>query len=100
MEDESKQIDELKELVRRNIALTQDTNKMVHAMRRSARWGSIIHWGWWIIITLISAYLYFSVVQPYVDRVSRAYEQTQAGIHQAQDWQTNMSNFFKNLFGG
>jgi hypothetical protein len=100
MESESKQVAELKELVRRNIALTQETHQMVHAMRRSARWASILHWGWWLIVLATSGYFYFSYVQPYVERVQSAYEQTQAGIHQAQDWQTNMANFFKNIFGG
>ncbi len=40
-EDNETQIEELKQLVRRSIALSEDTNKVVHSMRRSARPGQL-----------------------------------------------------------
>jgi hypothetical protein len=100
MEDESKQISELKELVRRNIALTQETNDMVHGMRRAAWWGTILRWGWWLLIFGVSGVAYYYYVQPYVDRVQQAYTHVEAGAQQAADWQTKMNEFFKNIFGG
>ncbi len=99
MESESKQVSELKELVRRNIALTQETNEIVHGMRRSARWASILHWGWWLFVLLVSGYTYFTYVQPYVDRIEDAYVQVQTGAQQAADWQTRVNEFFQNIFG-
>jgi type II secretory pathway component PulM len=98
MEDNSKQIEELKELVRRSIALSQDTNKAVHAMRRSNRWGTILRWGWWLLIFVGSAIAYYYYVQPYVTKVEQAYTHVQATAQQAADWQTQMNDFFKNIF--
>ncbi len=83
---------ELKELVKRQAQLNADTNKVVHSMRRSQRmhsWLSII---WWLLVLCVSAYSYFTYVQPYVDQVMSAYGS-------AQDLQHQVQGFFGQYFG-
>jgi hypothetical protein len=98
MEDQSKQIAELKELVRRSTAISEETNRMVHSMKRAAWFGTIMQWLWWIIIFGVSGYAYYTYVQPYVAKIESAYHNAEAGAQKAQDWQTSTSNFFKDLF--
>ncbi len=93
-------MEEVKELVRQNIALAQENNHMLHAMRRSARWGTILRWGWWILIFVVSGVAYYTYVQPYVTKIENAYTSVQAGAQQAADWQSQIAEFFKHLFGG
>ena len=85
-------MEELKELVKRQAQLNADTNKVVHAMRRGQRWrllGSLL---WWSIIFAASAYTYWVYVQPYVEQVVGAYSS-------AQDLQHQVSGFFGQYFG-
>lgn len=83
---------ELKELVKRQAQLNADTNKVVHSMRRSQRlhsWFSIL---WWVIIFGVSAYTYWVYVQPYVSQIIEVYGS-------AQDMQQQVSGFFGQYFG-
>lgn len=85
-------LQELKELVKRQAQLNADTNKVVHSMRRSQRlhsWASII---WWLLILGLSAYSYYTYVQPYVTQLVHAYGS-------AQDLQHQVSGFFGQYFG-
>jgi polyferredoxin len=77
MEDQSKQIEELKELVRRNIAITEDTNRQLHGMRRSSRWSIILRVLWWVAITAITAFFYYTYVFPYVNNILGLYNKAQ-----------------------
>ena len=88
------QIEELKELVRRNISVAEDTNKLVHSMRRSARMGSILRWGWWIFLFAVSGFTYYYYVQPYVEQLQHLYASAQAGGEQAQSFGKMIADFF------
>jgi len=83
---------ELKELVKRQAQLNADTNKVVHSMQRSQRLHSWIRILWWVIIFGVSAYTYWVYVQPYVEQVVHAYGS-------AQDFQHQVSGFFGQYFG-
>jgi predicted PurR-regulated permease PerM len=79
------QIEELKELVRQNIALTQDTNRMVHKIRRSEITKSIV----WFVIILVSVVaptiaLYYYAA-PYVGQIQSMYDQIQSTAAEARD---------------
>ena len=77
MESDPQQIEELKELVRQNIALSQETNKMIHSMRTSA-WvsrGIRALWVLGIIAISVYSYLYF---QPYLNQILGFYGNLQA----------------------
>ena len=78
---------ELKELVRQNTKLSQETKQMVEGMRRSQRrhvWFRIL---WWVAITVVSAVAYYYYVQPYVDQILHAYGN-------AKDFQLQVQDFF------
>src|SRR5579859_5135657 len=78
------ELKELKELVRRNIALSEDTNRAVHRMRRSVVWGRLFQLVWWVAIFALSGYAYYYYLQPYVVKLEQLYEQVQKGGQQAQ----------------
>ena len=90
------QIDELKELVRRNIELSTETNKIVHGIRNSARWASVARFLWWglIVAASVASYVYF---QPYIQKMEQIYNSVQAGGQQAQTVGNTFADFFKNL---
>ncbi len=78
------EIEELKELVRQNTKVVEDTNRAVHGMRRSARWSMVFRVLWWVIILGITAatYAYFA---PYLQSVLDLYSSIGSG------------DFFKNF---
>jgi predicted PurR-regulated permease PerM len=91
------QIDELKELVRQNILLTQDTNKIVHKMRRGAAWGrvmTLVMWFVFFVLPIVVSYYYF---QPQITKIEQIYTQLQQDNKQAQSYQSQLSNFFGNI---
>lgn len=83
---------ELKELVKRQAQLNADTNKVVHSMRRSQRVHTFFTVVWWLLILGVSVYSYYTYVQPYVDQVVQAYGSAQSFQHQ-------VSGFFGQYFG-
>jgi hypothetical protein len=90
--DNDLDMEELKELVKRQAQLNADTNKVVHSMRRSQRLHTL--WGvvWWLIVFGVSAYAYYTYVLPYVEQIIGAYNSTQDYSHQIQ-------GFFGQYFG-
>lgn len=70
------QIEELKELVRENIAIAKDNNKMLHGLRRGA-WMSRLMRVLWIVLIVgasLYSYVYF---QPYIDQILGLYNNIQ-----------------------
>ena len=92
MDDE---MTELKDLVQKNIALTEDINRVVHKMWRAQKWGRFLQLLWWILIIAVSGATYYLYFQPYVGKLEQLYEQAQSGTHQVQSWNTQLTNFFK-----
>jgi hypothetical protein len=93
---EDPQIEELKELVRQNIKLTQDTNNIVHKMRAASRLKSLF---WFLILCLSigsSIYTYFYFVEPRINQIKKVYE---TNIGPLQETTNNISNFLKNFQG-
>ena len=68
---------ELKELVKRQAQLNADTNKVVHSLRRNQRVHTFFTVAWWILVVGVTAYTYFNYVQPYVDQIVGAYSSAQ-----------------------
>ncbi|MBP9710829.1 MAG: hypothetical protein KBD50_00995 [Candidatus Pacebacteria bacterium] len=85
------EIEELKQLVRRNIELTKETRDIVDKMHRSNRRSTILRWGWRIAVFTGAAYAYYQFVWPYVQRVQDAASSIQSGGSQFME-------FFK-IFG-
>ena len=67
------EIKELKELVRNQTALIEDTNRIVHKMRSAARWSLTIQLIWWFSIVGLSSALYFVYLAPYMEQIMGLY---------------------------
>lgn len=92
-------IDELRDLVQKDLAVSADTNRVVHGMRRSARWGRLFQFIWWIAVIVISGAAYYYYLDPYVKKFEQLYANVQTGQQQVQGWEQQAVNFFKNLTG-
>ena len=97
MDDDVSGVEELKDLVRKSVALSEDTNRVVRKMRKAQQWGSIFQLLWWTVIITVSGATYYLYLQPYVGRIEQIYEQAQSGTHQVQSWNSQLQNFFKNI---
>ena len=71
------EIEELKELVRQNTKIAEDTNKLVHSMRRSMRFTRLLRLLWWAAIIGISSAAYLIYFQPYVTQIMQLYGNAQ-----------------------
>ncbi|KKP86977.1 MAG: hypothetical protein UR90_C0016G0014 [Parcubacteria group bacterium GW2011_GWC1_35_8] len=71
---------EEKRLLERSVSLGEENNKMLHSMRRSARWASFFRAIYWILIigSAVGAY-YF--IQPYVDQMVNVYSGAQSNLN-------------------
>jgi len=100
-------MEELKKMVRQNLELSADNNRMLRAMRRAARWASFMRLVYFLVIAggLTFGYVYF--VQPYVEQVLHLYEQIQTGVNSVSGsvgvdsgaW-TSAFDSFKQFFSG
>lgn len=90
LEDLRAEVEELREL-------TADTNKVVHKMRRGIWWGRLWTIAMWLVFFGISGAAYLYYLQPLVTKAQEYYLhfQTQAG--QAQSWEQQAAQFFKQL---
>ena len=91
------QIQELRKLVVENLQIAEDTRRVVHSMRRSQRVGRFFTLVWWFLVLVASGAAYYYYLQPYVAQIERLYENMQTNTQQAQQYQTQISNFLKNL---
>ncbi len=69
---------EIKELLRRNIKLSEDSNALLHKMHRGAVWSSIMRAIYWLII-IGSGVISYYYLQPYITKVLVLYNDLQAG---------------------
>lgn len=86
-------IDELRDLVKKNMELTQETHKMVRGMRNSARWGRFFTIVWWIVVVAVSGAAYYYYLAPYVQKAEQIYSQVAQNSQQAQGLGQQISNF-------
>jgi hypothetical protein len=85
-------IEELKELVKKNIAATQENTRILRKMRRGAFWGWIFYIIWWLLIGGVVGAAYYYYLQPYVNKVEALYGISQ---QESQNWNEQVSNFLK-----
>ncbi len=90
-------IDEVKELAKKNLALAQDTNRIMHKMQRAARWGRFFQIVWWIAILAVSSAAYYYYLQPYVHKIEDVYSNFQASGQKAQSIGQQIENLFKSF---
>jgi hypothetical protein len=85
-------IEELKELVKRNTAILEDTNRTVHKMRRSALWGRFFQLAWWFAIIAVSGATYYLYLQPYVGQIAELYGQLRESGQQAHSFSAQIQD--------
>lgn len=78
------------------LKLTQDTNRMVHKMRRGMWWGRFFLIVWWVAVLAVSGAAYYYYAQPYVNKVEQLYVQIEQGGQKAQTVGSQISSFFGN----
>ncbi len=86
------EIQELKELVEKNIKMTEDTNRIVHKLRRNIWWGRLWTIVWWALVLGVSSVTYYVYLQPYVDQATRAYGSTKNFEQQVQNFFTQFAH--------
>ena len=74
---------EIKELLRRNIKLTEENNAILRKMHRSAMWSSFFRFVYWLLI-IAAAVASFYYTQPYLDKALQLYNQVQATTNQVK----------------
>ena len=74
---------EIKELLRRNIKLSEENNSILKKMRRSAEWSSFFRFIYWLLI-IAAGIVSFYYVQPYLDKAMQLYNQVQTTANQVK----------------
>lgn len=69
--------EDVAELVRRNIELTKENNRLLHSMRRAAWWSTIFRVLWMAIIIGVPVVVYYYFLMPYYQGLSAGYQQFQ-----------------------
>ena len=72
--------EEFKVLLRKNLELSKENNRLLKKMRRSAFIGNILRVIWWAVIIGLPIYLYFSVLQPYLEELAAVYKNVQTEV--------------------
>ena len=79
---------EIKELLRRNIKLSEENNTLLKKMHRSAEWAKFFRSIYWLFIIAAGIVSYY-YAQPYIAKVVQLYNQVQATANQVK----NIGNF-------
>jgi len=69
--------EDVSELVRRNIELTKENNRLLRSMRRAAWWGTFFRILWMAVIIGVPVFLYYYFFMPYYQGLSAGYQQFQ-----------------------
>ena len=67
---------EIQKLLKQNLELSEENNKMLKRLQSNMRWGRFFHALYWIII-LGSAFGAYYFVQPYIDQIMNIYGNVQ-----------------------
>jgi len=79
------EIEELKEELEEQRKIVEDTNRVVHKMRRAGRWAFLFRVMWWAFFLGVSGAAYYYYLQPYISQLESAYGGMQDFQQQAHD---------------
>lgn len=77
--------EDIKILLRKNLELTKENNRLLKKIRRSAIIGGVVRIIWWAIIIGVPVALYYYIVQPYLAELNQAYEGVKGGVGDASE---------------
>lgn len=78
---------ESKDLLRKNLELAKENNKMLRRMRREAIFGFLVKLLIWALVLGVPIYLYFMFVEPRVEEAKGLYEDVQSGVADVKTFQ-------------
>ena len=91
------QDDDVRRLLRQNLKLSEENNRMLRKLRRDAVIGSILRIFWFAAIIGVPVYLYFAFLQPYLATLTEAYEGFRAEVQGLEEIPENFRALFENL---
>ena len=77
--------DDAKKLLRRNLELTRENNKLLRKIRRNGVIANVMRLVWWAVILGIPVLIYYYVLQPYITELGATYRGVTDGVSGAQD---------------
>ena len=80
---------EERELLTKSIKISEENNRMLRSMRRSARFSSFLRLIYWILI-IAAAFSTYYFVQPYIDAVIKSYTSMQQNIETVKNVTTKL----------
>jgi len=83
---------ELKKMMRENLELSQENNKLLRKMRRSILWGRLFNIVYWLVIIAAMFGAYY-VLQPFIEGLLGAYQSLLSGAEAVQGVGDSLSNF-------
>lgn len=78
--------EEFKVLLRRNLEIAKENNKLLKKMRRNAIIGNFIKIIWWAFLIGVPVVLYYYVLQPYFQELSELYSGVQTGVNDVREF--------------
>ncbi len=93
-------IEELKEQIQKQTELLQDTNRIVHKLRRNIWWGRVWTVVWWVAIFAASGAAYYYYAQPYINTLEHYYAGFQKSAGQASNFETQVQNWLSQFSPG
>lgn len=90
---------ELEDLLRKNLELAKDNNRMLHGMRRRAFWGGLLRLVFWFLVLFgFPLFAYYFYLQPYLMGLQEAYGSAKDGLVQFGSFSEQFKEFF-GMFG-
>ena len=81
--------EDVDDLVRINIELTKENNRMLKAMRSSQRWHTFFRFVWLIVLIGGPIVLYYLYLEPYVEEARVMYEEAQQNMERMRELKTS-----------
>lgn len=87
---------EIEELLKKNLALAEENNRILRGMRNSVRWGRFFTLLWWGVILASTGVAYY-YLQPYIEQAQQIYTQARDANHQAENYGAQFADFLNQL---
>ncbi|HVY72783.1 MAG TPA: hypothetical protein VG984_01885 [Candidatus Paceibacterota bacterium] len=88
-------VEEVRELVKKNLELTEENHRILRGMRSAARWGRLITIVWWIVVVAVSGATYYYYVQPYVEQAKQVYADFEKNGQSAKNFGAEFAQFLE-----
>ncbi len=89
--------EETKRLLKENLELSRENNKILRKIRRSAIVGNIMRLFYWAFIIGVPVFLYFQFLEPYLAQLLDVYSGLQSGAENVQEVGEQLPIFSKLL---